>query len=698
MARDPTLLLVEGKAGAAAALQACLGAVAPRFGGREVAGSDGYLAAEFSSMEAAAAAAASVLREHAASVRIALCSSPATDLDGSQRLLSGTSFGTLTVAADAAASPDGPRQALPVSTDGGGGHASGDDGGGGRAIEQTLTGVGHSRQVRIAGLRFTGRRRRPSGEAAPLPHELRLSGKLALVGVGLVALTWLALFFLPGSPLWWQQLDQELLEWVVPRRTDPATTLAAWTHSLGSPWVWRPLRYAVLLLLVIVRRWRHLLVVLLVLFLVETLVEAMVHAIGRARPLVPILADWEGYAHPSAPVASLTVTLAIVAFMVLRPGWGRRAWIAGASGAVLALVAARVYLGVDHLTDGLVAGLLGATVPLVVFRLLAPERIFPVTFRRRRGAHLEIDSRRRSAIVRAVRDQLGVEVVDIVPFGLEASGGSTPLRLHLAGDGQTQLFAKLYSTAHLRADRWYKVARTILYGSLEDELRHPSVRRLVEREDYLLMTMRQAGIPCARPYGVVEITPEREYLTVTEFIDDALEISRAEIDEQVIDEALGVIRRMWDQGLAHRDIKPGNVLVQHGHVRIVDVAFAMIRPSPWRQAVDLANMMLILALRTSPEQVYERALGLFAPEDIAEAFAATRSVTIPAESRSSLRVLARSEGIDLVERFEHLSPPRERISIQRWSRRRVGLTLGAILGLAVLVPLLIQNLLGGGFL
>jgi tRNA A-37 threonylcarbamoyl transferase component Bud32 len=255
-----------------------------------------------------------------------------------------------------------------------------------------------------------------------------------------------------------------------------------------------------------------------------------------------------------------------------------------------------------------------------------------------------------------VGDQLGLEVIDVEPFGLEASGGSTPLRLTVAGDRDTHLFAKLYSTSHLRADRWYKVARTILYGSLEDELRHPSVRRLVEREDYLLLTMRKAGIPCPRPYGVVEITPEREYLTVTEFLHDAQEISQAEVDEQIIDEGLAVIRRLWDAGLAHRDIKPGNVLIQHGHVRIVDVAFAMVRPSPWRQAVDLANMMLILALRSSPEQVYEQALRYFAPEDIAEAFAATRSVTIPSESRSSLRLFARSQGIDLVKRFEHLTP------------------------------------------
>jgi serine/threonine-protein kinase RIO1 len=690
MTGEPTLLMVESCDGGAAAVAASLEEVAPRFGGRLRGTVSGYAVAAFGSVDAAAAAAAAVLQEHGERVRAALChgSEPAVDEPG--RLLSGARFGTVTVTSETAARLDRGRTATLV------GHAP--DNGAGRPVEQVLADVGHSRELRIGGLRLTGRRRRPSGEAAPLPRELRLGGKLAILGVALVTVIWITVFLSPASVSWLQRADQALLEWVVALRTDVATAVASVVNALGSPWLWRPLRFGVLLLLVAFKRWRHLLVVLFALFLVETLVEAMVDAIGRPRPLVPALAHWEGYAHPSAPVASLAVTLAIIAFMVLRPGWGRRAWIISSTVAVTALVVARVYLGIDHLTDGLVAAVLGVTLPLVLFRLLAPERVFPVTFRRGRGAHLEIDERRRAAIVQAVGDQLGLEVIDVEPFGLEASGGSTPLRLTVAGDNDGHLFAKLYSTSHLRADRWYKVARTILYGSLEDELRHPSVRRLVEREDYLLLTMRKAGIPCPRPYGVVEITPEREYLTVTEFLHDAQEISQAQVDEQIIDEGLAVIRRMWDAGLAHRDVKPGNVLIQHGHLRIVDVAFAMIRPSPWRQAVDLANMMLILALRTSPEQVYERALRFFAPEDIAEAFAATRSVTIPSESRSSLRLLARSQGIDLVKRFEHLSPQRERISIQRWSRRRIGLTLGALLGLGMLVPLVVQNLLGGGFL
>ena len=78
-----------------------------------------------------------------------------------------------------------------------------------------------------------------------------------------------------------------------------------------------------------------------------------------------------------------------------------------------------------------------------------------------------------------------------------------------------------------RADRWYKLGRTILYGRLEDEAPFKSVARLVQYEDYALRVMRDAGIPTATPYGIVEITPGREYILVTSFFEGAEEIDFA---------------------------------------------------------------------------------------------------------------------------------------------------------------------------
>ncbi|HET7719358.1 MAG TPA: RIO1 family regulatory kinase/ATPase [Acidimicrobiales bacterium] len=263
------------------------------------------------------------------------------------------------------------------------------------------------------------------------------------------------------------------------------------------------------------------------------------------------------------------------------------------------------------------------------------------------------------------------------PFALEGSAGSTPLRLRVLGTGpedERLLFGKLYARNHLRSDRWYKLGRTILYGRLEDEKPFSTVRRLVEYEDHMLRLLRDAGLATPAPYGFVEITPEREYVIVMEFFPRAVDIGAATVDDAVIDEGLAAVRRLWDAGVAHRDIKPSNVLVQDGHVRLIDVAFAAVRPTPWRQAVDLANMMLTLALSSSPDRVYERALLQFAPDDIAEAFAASRGITVPTQLRARIR----ADDRDLVARFRALAPERPPVPIQLWSVRRVGLTIGVV--------------------
>ena len=323
---------------------------------------------------------------------------------------------------------------------------------------------------------------------------------------------------------------------------------------------------------------------------------------------------------------------------------------------------------------------LGVAIPVSAFRFFTPNEVFPVAYRRGNTAHVDVTGRRGEAIRQGVRDQVGFTVTGITPVGLASSAGSTPLRLRTEGGPQEYLFAKLYTKGHVRADRWYKIWRTILYGSLEDEHPFQTVRRLAEYEDYALRLLQDAGIAVPRPYGIVEITPEREYMVLTEYFDGAAEIGDADLDDQLIDQGLQLIRTLWDAGIAHRDIKPGNLMVRAGQLLLIDVAFAQVRPSPWRQAVDLGNMMLVLAVRTGPARVYRQALNYFTEAELAEAFAATRGVASPTQ----LRAFMKRDPRDLLAEFRTLAPHRRPIVLQRWSVRRV--TLAAVMLALFAVP------------
>src|SRR5207237_9208842 len=184
-----------------------------------------------------------------------------------------------------------------------------------------------------------------------------------------------------------------------------------------------------------------------------------------------------------------------------------------------------------------------------------------------------------------------------------------------------------------------------------------------------------------KPYGFVELTPKQEYLLVTEFFDGAVELGEASVDDALIDDGLRVIRQLWNAGLAHRDIKPANLMVRDGQILLIDVAFAEVRPTPWRQAVDLANMMLCLGLRSTAEQVYERALRQFSVDEISEGFAAARGLALPSQLRRALR----AEGRDLHGAFLRLRPASPRpIKVQRWTPRRVMLSIGLVVPVVLL--------------
>ena len=531
-----------------------------------------------------------------------------------------------------------------------------------------------------------GRRRRPSGEPPPLPRHIDHSIRWYLLLAGVTAALWAAMS-VPAVLGVITRGDLAVLRAVAPVRTAWLTHLTlAVNTALTSPWTVRLVMLGTIAVLVAFRRFQHLAAYLVIVLAEALLLSAVTPEIGRMRPSgLPILGPWQGYSQPSRPVAALTLALVGVLYTLVPAGRRRNQgkWLAALIAA--ALCTARLYLAVDHPTDQLTALIVAWPLAVVAFWLVVPNDVFPISYRGGRKAHLDIGGRRGAAIVTALDHQLGLAVTGAEPFGLEASAGSTPLRIQVRGPGgaRTVLFGKLYALNHLRSDRWYKRVRAVVYGRLEDEKPFSTVRRLVEYEDHLLRLMRDAGLPTPRPYGFVEMTPEREYLIVMEFFEGSQEIRDAPVDDRVIDDALRVVRRMWDTGLAHRDIKPSNILVRDSRVLLIDVAFAAVRPTPWRQAVDLANMMLTLALASTPAHVYERALHIFAADDVAEAFAACRSITVP----SQLRSLIRADGRDLIGCFRRLAPGRRPVPVQLWDFRRVAISAGLLAMIAATVAL-----------
>ncbi len=526
------------------------------------------------------------------------------------------------------------------------------------------------------------RRRRPVGEPPPLPRDLH----------GFAAL-WIGVVVLLALVYWWGRASgaagtvQRSIDRIFNERVSNFSV--NWRRGTGrvfAPevgwWVLIAARWIIVALFIAWKRWRHLAV------------------FAGSVALVALLARWFPTAgevgtgvpgHPSYVAAALAVTLVSVVYGLVPEGRWRLLALVAAAAICVGFTALFLLIRQDTPSEITIGFAIGFATPFLAFRLFAPESVFPVTYRRRRTAHLEIGGQRKAAIEVGLREQLGIEAAALEPFGLVGSAGSTPLRITLM-DGR-HLFAKLYAESHMRADRWYKLGRAVLYGALEDERSFNSVRRMVEYEDYMLRYLRDNGVITAEPFGIVEITPEREYLLVTGFIEDAAEILDGPITEAVMRSAIDVVRSLWDAGVAHRDIKPANLLVRDGHVYVIDAFFCQVRPSAWRQSVDLANMMLVLALGSETGRVYEAALRRFTPDDVAEAFAATRGVTLP----SQLRAMVMRDERSLAKEFSLLAPARRRIPVQRWTLRRVALSGALLAGAVIAIATTLQHLRSAGF-
>src|SRR5947209_4066594 len=412
--------------------------------------------------------------------------------------------------------------------------------------------------------RQTKGHRRPSGAPPPLPRHLGRTGKVWLIGAALL-MSWIIIAtFSAWARRVTDRADAAVLRQFVRIRTPWLTHVMSAVARAGSGWGVTLVAVALMVALMVLKRWRHLFTLFGSLMLLALIGSPLQEGFSRPRPFdVAIIGRWAGYSLPAPPVAVVMWLCVGIVYSLVPAGRTRNQAKALATATIAVLAISGLYLGTYHPFHLIVAIALATAIAVNGFRFFTPNDVFPVAYRSGKTAHLDVSGERERALRTAVSEQLGLTVLEIKPVGLAGSGGSTPLRIQIAGDPDTCVFGKLYAMNHVRADRWYKLGRTVLYGRLEDEAPFQSVRRLVEYEDYRARLLRDVGIPTAAPYGIVEMTPEREYLLVTEFFDGAKEIGDAEIDDQLIADRLRIGRGLWDAGLAHPGIIPTNLLVHY---------------------------------------------------------------------------------------------------------------------------------------
>ena len=224
----------------------------------------------------------------------------------------------------------------------------------------------------------------------------------------------------------------------------------------------------------------------------------------------------------------------------------------------------------------------------------------------------------RAVLAARLRQHLGVTVESLEPVGADGVHASTPVLL-TGRDSSGQVrryFVKIVSTWNWQTSMIHEVLTWPRQRRRAGPL-WPSLEALVEYEHYMLLLFHSLGVPAPVPRGVYRLE-RRAYALVTDYLEAARSLRGAgPVSAGYVTQALAALHRLRQADCAHRDIKESNILVLPGEVfAFVDLARADYVAGPRRQARDLADMLVVLAMHHDPAAVVDLAAQIIGLEGL----------------------------------------------------------------------------------
>ena len=167
--------------------------------------------------------------------------------------------------------------------------------------------------------------------------------------------------------------DSTLYDAIVPHRADALTALFKIFDLTGKGLFTIPLRLALLIVLLVRRRWAAATGFALTWALSELLIEVLKPWYARGRPPLPLVGTGT-FSFPSGHATAGAAIAVGIVLAFLRPGHRRRVWFLVAILFSFAMAFSRVYLGAHWFSDVVVGTLLGAGIAIAISAITVEVR------------------------------------------------------------------------------------------------------------------------------------------------------------------------------------------------------------------------------------------------------------------------------------------------------------------------------------
>jgi uncharacterized protein (TIRG00374 family) len=252
------------------------------------------------------------------------------------------------------------------------------------------------------------------------------------------------------------------------------------------------------------------------------------------------------------------------------------------------------------------------------------------------GVMLAAGSSRKTIAVPRIKRALTRQGYEMnhVHFANVDARGSRPL--FLEDTNGKEYFGKIFGLEEHAADWLFKLYRFFRYKNLQAEEPYLSGRRNVEIESFFTLWARKSGVRVPNVVDLLRIG--NHWLLLQEKLDATSLSDMKRVTNSTLEDAWRQVRKLHDGNLAHRDLRAANLMVdKQGKVWIIDFGFAESAPQPRRKRMDIAELLMSMALVVGAKRTVAAAVKVLEKQDLKSALPYIQKSVLSGATRQGLR-------------------------------------------------------------